>query len=351
MRLLTLPEPGVLREVTVPDPSAGRGQIRIRVACVGICGSDVEVFTGRRPPKQVHGHPVLGHEVSGVVDQVGDGVTGIRVGDRVTCIEGWGALADFVVTTPQNTLIFDDRVPLADGCLLEVLPGTAMAAWDAGVTRSSDVLIVGQGLSGLLITALTAIHGCRRLVVVDPSPAKAALAEDFGATDVWNGRVEECATAIGRAYADGFDLAIVATRECVVNDLVPLMRSRSRIVAYGGLEDASIDMMALHRRSVSLIKEGEMINGVRQARARWREALQLVTDGLLPLSRLRTHDLPMSEAEIALRLRSGPAADPNEVAIHVVLHTDIDATGPSAKGTAAHLWSSRSVPRRIRSRC
>lgn len=350
MRLLTVPEPGILREVTVPDPSAGPGQIRIRVACVGICGSDVEVFTGRRSPKQVHGHPVLGHEVSGVVDQVGDGVTGIRVGDRVTCIEGWGALADFVVTTPQNTLVFDDRVALADGCLLEVLPGTAMAAWDTGITRSSNVLIVGQGLSGLMITALTALHGCGRLVVIDPSSAKTALAADLGATEVHAGRLKECAAAIGAAYPDGFDLAIVATRECVVNDVVPLMRPRSRIVAYGGLEDASIDVMALHRRSVSLIKEGEMINGVRQARARWHEALRLIADGLLPLSRLRTHDLPMAEAETALRLRSGPSADPDEVAIHVVLHTDIDATGPVDDSAVAHLGSSRGVPRGIRAR-
>lgn len=346
MRLLTMPEPGRLREVTVPDPTAGPGQIRIRVACVGICGSDVEVFTGRRPPKRIHGHPVLGHEVSGVVDQVGEGVIGVRVGDRATCVEGWGALAEYVVTTPQNALVFDDRVPLADGCLLEVLPGVAMAAWDTGVTRSSDVLVVGQGLSGLLITALTAIHGCRRLVVVDPAPMKTALAEELGATDVRTGRLHETAGALAGAYPDGFDLAIVATRECVVNEVVPLMRPRSRIVAYGGLEDASIDVMALHRRSVSLIKEGEMVNGVRQARARWSEALRLITAGLVPLSRLRTHDLPMTEAETALRLRSGPSADPDEVAIHAVLHADIDETGPNADAT--HQGSSRGVPRRIR---
>ncbi|EGD44048.1 LigA [Nocardioidaceae bacterium Broad-1] len=350
MRLLTVPEPGVLREVTVPDPVAGPGQIRIRVACVGVCGSDVEVFTGRRPPKLVHGHPVLGHEVSGVVDQIGEGVTGIKIGDRATCVEGWGALADYLVSTPQNTLVFDDRIPLADGCLLEVLPGVAMAAWDSGVTRGSDVLVIGQGLSGLLITALTAIHGCRRLVVVDPIPTKTALAAEFGATDVWTGRLQERAAAIAAAYPDGFDLSIVATRECVVNELVPLMRPRSRVVAFGGLEEASIDVMALHRRSVSLIKEGEMVNGVRQARARWHEALRLVADGLVPLSRLRTHDLPMAEAETALALRSGPGADPEEVAIHVVLHNEMAEGGPTANNDVVFHGSTRGAPRRIRAR-
>lgn len=348
MRLFTMPEPGVLRRAIVKDPVAGPGQIRLRVACVGICGSDVEIFTGARPPKIVHGHRVVGHEVSGVVDQIGEGVTGMRIGDRVTCIEGWGAMADYVVTTPTNTLVLDDRIALADGCLLEVLPGVAMAAWDTGIERGSDVLLVGQGLSGLLITVLAGLHGCGSLTVVDPSSAKVALASELGATEAWVGRIQDVAGDLGDAHPRGFDLAIVATRTCVVNDVVPLMRPRSRIVAYGGLEhEASIDVMALHRRSVSLIKEGEMVNGIRQARARWREAMRLVTDGLVPLRRLRTHDLPMAEAETALRLR----ANPDTEAIHVVLHTDIDETGPADGDATTYLGSSRGVPRRIRSRC
>lgn len=348
MRLLTMPEPGILRRVIVKEPTAGPGQIRLRVACVGICGSDIEVFTGGRLPKLVHGHPVLGHEVSGVVDQIGEGVTGVRIGDRATCIEGWGAMAEYVVTTPSNTLVFDDRIDLADGCLLEVLPGVAMAAWDTGVERGSDVLVVGQGLSGLLITALAAIHGCRSLTVVDPSSTKVALAGELGATESWVGRLQDVAGELGDAHPGGFDVAIAATPMCVVDDLVPLMRPRSRVVTYGGLEqEASIDVMALHRRSVSLIKEGEMVNGVRQARARWHEAMQLIADGLVPLRRLRTHDLPMAEAETALRLR----ADPDTEAIHVVLHTDIDETGPASDDATTYLGSSRGVPRRIRSRC
>jgi threonine dehydrogenase-like Zn-dependent dehydrogenase len=331
VKLLTMPTPGTLSQVTVPDPAAGPDEVRLRVACVGICGSDVEMFTGRRAPKSRYGHPVLGHEVSGVVDQVGEGVTGVRIGDQVTCIEGWGALAEYVVTRPALALVFDDRIALADGCLLEVLPGAAMAAWKTGAERGSDVLVAGQGLSGLLITALAAVHGCRRLAAVDPSPAKTALAAGLGATDVRVGRLSDVANALREAYPDGFDLAIVATPECIVNQVIPLMRPRSRIVAYGGLDDAArIDVMALHHRSVSLVKEGEMINGVREARSVWREALQLAYDGVLPLGRLRTHNLPMADAEAALRLRAAPASD----AIHVVLHQDPAVTMPGIPRTS-----------------
>jgi threonine dehydrogenase-like Zn-dependent dehydrogenase len=329
MRLLTSPRPGVIEPVEVRTPEPGPGEIRVRVGCVGICGSDVEIFLGRRAPKIRHGHPVLGHEVAGVVDEVGEGVTGIRPGDRVSCVEGWGALADHLITTPANALVFDDRLSLADGCLLETLPGVTMAAWCTGIRRDSSVLVVGQGLSGLLITRLTAVAGCRRLVVVEPDAGRARLAREFGADDVWTADIGAAAADIADDHPAGFDVAILATRSCVVNEVIPLMGARSRIVAYGGLlDDARIDVMALHRRSISLIKEGERISGVRQARALWREALQLVYDGVLPLGRLRTHDFPMDRAAEALALRAGPPGQ----GVHVVLHHPDSMTGPVTTG-------------------
>lgn len=337
MRLWTLPRPGELALAEVATPVAGPGEIRIRVAAVGICGSDVEIFTGRRPPKVRHGLPVLGHAVSGVVDQLGPGVGGIRVGDRISCVEGWGALAEHLVTTPTNTLVFDDRIPLVDGCLLEVLPGVAMAAWRTGIERHSDVLVVGQGVSGLLITRLVALHGCRRLVVVDPDPAKAALAREFGAHDVRTGTLAEVADALATDHPQGFDVAIAATPTSVVDEITPLMRPRSRIVAYGGLDDeARIDVMALHHRSVSLIKEGERIVGVREARSIWREALQLAYDGVLALGRLRTHTFAMDDAATALRQRAG-----TDGGIQVVLRNgwsaDVDEAASDGAGRARDL--------------
>jgi threonine dehydrogenase-like Zn-dependent dehydrogenase len=317
MRMLTLQQPGELTAVEVPTPQARSGQVRVAVEYVGLCGSDIEVFTGRRPARGRYGHPVLGHQMCGVVDQVGPGAAGLRVGDRVTAIEAWGALAEWVVTTPVNALAFDDRIDPADGCLLEVLPGVAMAAWRTGIRRGDDVLIVGQGLSGLLITQLVAVQGCRRLVVVEPDPVRAGLARDFGAHEAYTAAIAGAAAAIAADHPSGFDIAIVATPDLVVDEIAPLMRPRSRIVLYGGLQDTTrVNVMALHRRSISLLKEGEGINGVREARALWREALQLAYDGVLRLAPLRTHEFMMGDAERALRLRAEGQG------IHVVLRAD-----------------------------
>ncbi len=317
MRLFVLAEPGRLAAVEVDDPLPAPGEVRVRVACVGICGSDLEVFHGRRTLKSMHGHPVVGHETSGVIDRVGAGVTGLRAGDRVAINGSWGSLADYVVAKPENVLRFPPRIELRDGCLLEVLPGVMMAATRTGIDRSTDVLIAGQGLSGLLLTRAVALHGCRRLIVVDPVASKLALALELGATAVHRGRLGELQAELLAQYPGGFDTCIVAAPGAgCIDESAPLVRSRGRIVFYGGLEQAAaVDLLRLHQRSISLIKEGECINGVLDARELWRLGLGLALDGALPLRRLRTHVVRMDDAQRAFELRSDPSGE----AIHVVL--------------------------------
>jgi threonine dehydrogenase-like Zn-dependent dehydrogenase len=315
MRLLTLPEPGVLVWEEVPTPAPGPGEVAVAVTHVGICGSDVEVFLGNRPAHVRHGRPVLGHEMCGVIDEIGDLVRGPRVGDVVTCIEGWGAFADRVITTPTNMLRLPRRIDPADGCLAEVLPGVTMAAWRTGITRSHHVLVVGQGLSGLLLTRLVYLHGCANITVVDPHQGRLDLAREFGADVTVLGTVEVLTES--RSGSGNYDVAILATPVNVVDAVVPLMRPRSRIVMYGGLEsDATVDVMALHLRSISLVKESEGINGIVEARQLWAAATGLAAEGVLPLHRLRTHALGFDEVEKAFRIRVEDPASLHVVCVH-----------------------------------
>ncbi|MDH3890695.1 MAG: zinc-binding dehydrogenase [candidate division Zixibacteria bacterium] len=317
MLLHILERPHRLQTISVPVPLPAAGQVRIRVGCVGICGSDLEVFTGQREAPKRLSHPVIGHEVSGVVDRVGDHVSGFVAGDQVSAVQTWGCLTDFVLARPAHMLKLPPTMDLREGCLMEAMPGVMMAAERTGINANSEVLIVGQGLSGLLLTRVVSLHGCRRLVVVDPDPVKLDLAEQFGAQATVALKSDVGADELRKLYPDGFHVAIIATPGSdAINHIVPLMRERGRIVFYGGLQsEAQLDLYAMHRKNISLIKEGMFVTGVRETRRLWQQALQLTIDGRLPLERLRTHVFPMDRAQEAFELR----ADSDAHSIHVVL--------------------------------
>ena len=82
MRQAILTGPGKIDFCDLDEPLAGNGQVRIRIQRIGICGSDIHVFHGKHP--FVTYPLVQGHEYAGVIDQIGEGVTGIKIGNNVT---------------------------------------------------------------------------------------------------------------------------------------------------------------------------------------------------------------------------------------------------------------------------
>lgn len=81
-------------------PHAKSGEIRVDVKWVGICGSDLEVYRGARTPEFLSYPMRLGHEVAGIVDEVGPDVVGINVGDHVSLRYVWGAFAEYITCDP-----------------------------------------------------------------------------------------------------------------------------------------------------------------------------------------------------------------------------------------------------------
>jgi L-iditol 2-dehydrogenase len=214
MKALQLVAPSELAVVDLPRPEPAAGEVRLRVKACGICGSDLHGMdgsSGRRIPPIV-----MGHEASGTVDAVGEGVTAWKPGDRVTfdstvwcgkcsyCREGRvnlcdsrqvvgvscaefkrdGAFAEFV-TIPQRILHrLPEGLSFEEAAFAEPVGVALHAVRRAGDVSAATVLVVGAGLIGLLVIQALKHAGAGKVIAVDLDEGRLKLARELGADEV-----------------------------------------------------------------------------------------------------------------------------------------------------------------------
>lgn len=222
MQALRFHARGDLRLDEIEEPMPAGDQVKIRVRAAGICGSDIHEFRGgpisipTSDPHPLTGRvaPVtMGHEYAGEVVEVGPAVRGIHVGQRVAgnaaiwceecpaCTSGatnicerigfhglsgeGGAFAEFDMTRERNLHLLPDSMSTDVGALLEPLATGVHAMRRARVDKleAASVLILGGGPIGLAIALACREAGAEHVVLSEPSRARRALGERFGATD------------------------------------------------------------------------------------------------------------------------------------------------------------------------
>ncbi|EOD48777.1 putative sorbitol dehydrogenase protein [Neofusicoccum parvum UCRNP2] len=206
-----------LRLEDIPEPQVGKGQVKLKPAWVGICGSDLHEYMGGASICPTTPHPItgetvpltFGHEFSGVIEEVGEGVTDFKVGDRVcvqpiiydgdcgACTEGlinccykngfiglsgWGGgLAEHIVT-PQSCLYkLPENVSLEIGALIEPLAVGWHAVNISPWKPESSVLVLGGGPIGLSVIQALRARGATKIIVSEVSPRRKEFAKQFGA--------------------------------------------------------------------------------------------------------------------------------------------------------------------------
>ena len=225
-----------LRDIDLPD-RLGEEDVRIAVKCVGICGSDLHYYLHGAIGQFVVREPmVLGHEASGVVTEVGAGVTKLKPGDRV-CMEpgipDWtsraarqglynldpavrfwatppvhGCLAPEVVHPANLTFRLPDNVSFAEGAFVEPLAVGMQAAVKARVAPGQVAVVLGAGTIGMM-TALAALAaGCAAVVVTDVQAEKLAIAGRYAGIHPVNVAQEDAAEKV-RALTDGWGADVV----------------------------------------------------------------------------------------------------------------------------------------------
>jgi len=165
-----------------PDPEVGPGQIRIRVRAAGINRPDLLQRLGRYPAPP-GASDILGLEVAGEVDQVGEGASRWSVGDRVCALLGGGGYADFAVVDARHALRVPDGVDLIQAAALPEAVCTVFAnVFEAGGLKAGETLLIHGATSGIGATAIQMAKAAgARVIATSRGQDKTAAAKRLGA--------------------------------------------------------------------------------------------------------------------------------------------------------------------------
>lgn len=221
----------------IEKPSAGPGKVVVSIEYVGICGSDMHYFhSGRVGAYEVDLSQdyMLGHECGGVVVEVGEGVTGLAVGDKVALEPGitcgqcefcktgnynlcpdvvflatppvQGCNMEFIEYPQEYCFKLPENMTTLEGAMIEPLSVGMHAANQGEVGVGDTVVILGSGAIGLTTLLSCRAHGCGTVIVCDLVDARLAKAKELGATYVVNGAkadvIEEVKRLTGGRMAD-----------------------------------------------------------------------------------------------------------------------------------------------------
>lgn len=337
----------------VPFPSFSPHEVLVRVSAVGLCGTDAHIFAGHANYNtDAYGQPIpfetqpqiLGHEISGCVEEIGEQVSDLRVGDRVVVDQGLncmssrrpalceycrtgdshqcefyaehgitglpGGLAEFIVVPAVNAVPIRSQLEMVDAALVEPL-GCIIHAADAvarsqaryhlnGATatpRVRSILICGAGPAGLMF-----VQYLRRvlrydglLLVSEPNEDKRGLALRFGADQVIDPGERDAVEAVqDQTGGKGVDYLIEASGAGQVLAFIPgLIRKQATVLLYGH-GHAGVDLSVLNnlmfREPILITPVGA--SGGFEADGRpsvYLRALNLIEQGEIDVNPLITH--------------------------------------------------------------
>ena len=198
-------------EAEVAMPIAGAGEVLVKVACCGICGSDMHIYRVQsRTSEEMYagtlrvdadGHRIIGHEYAGVISAIGSGVEGWKVGERVVGVTGGGGMAEYVPVpvNPYQLVRIPDEVSFEEAATTEPLADSLQMVRKAAVQPGENVVVFGVGIIGLgVVQALRVlVPQAGRIIVVDVSAERLAMALEVGATHAINAASENVVAAAG----------------------------------------------------------------------------------------------------------------------------------------------------------
>ena len=305
--------PRDLRYVEVETPRPKKGEVLVKVRAVSICGSDLSGYKGgsamRKPPL------IMGHEFSGQVAELGEGVSGLEVGARVgvvtnlycgtcqDCRDGLdnvcdnrfiigttmkagsynGAMADYVVAPAEKIMSLPDQVSFAECALVEPLSISLRAAKHAGDLAGRTAAVFGAGPIGLMGVMCLKAFGAERIVAIDLLENRLRMAVQCGATDTIDSKDD--VLAITRKMTGGVGIDVVfdaAGVAATVNAGIEIARNGGRLLMVG-MASPTFEIEYKH----AVCKELKLL-GSYMYTSEMREGLQMIADGRMNVRQIIT---------------------------------------------------------------
>ena len=334
-------KPLSIEEVELAGP--GMGEVLVKIEAAGLCHSDLSVIDGTRPrPTPM----VLGHEAAGIVEEVGPGVSDLERGDHVVmvfvpscghclpCAEGRPALCEPAAltntagsllsgerrlaragqavhhhlgvsafaeyaTVARNSLVRIDReLPLVEAALFgcAVLTGVGAVVNTAGMMPGASVAVIGLGGVGLSSLLGAIMAGARRIVAIDLSDEKLALARELGATDCFNAGADDCGERVREATAGGVEYAFELAGSVQALELAYSVTRRGGTTVTAGLPhpNSRLSLSAVSLTAEERTLKGSYIGTCVPLRDLPRY-IALYQQGRLPVDRLLTGRLALED--------------------------------------------------------
>jgi L-iditol 2-dehydrogenase len=320
MRALLLSEYRRLQVVDIPAPEPARGEIVVRVAACGICGSDLHGYdgsSGRRIPPLV-----MGHEAAGIVERVGEGVENFHKGNRVTfdstiycgecnyCRQGTvnlcdrrevlgvscgdyrraGAFAEFVKVPARICYHLPDTLSFPEAALLEAVSVALHAVSLVNIEPGNTALVVGAGTIGLLIQQALRVAGCSKVLVADIDPGRLALSESLGATSTIVSGANLLPDVLRATDNIGVDIAIEAVGNTpAVHSAINAVRKGGHVVLVGNVSpEVTIPLQRVVSRQITL-------HGSCASAGEYPRAIEQLSSGKIKVKPLITAVAPLVE--------------------------------------------------------
>lgn len=321
MQALQLTEYRKLELATLERPTVGAEDVLVRVRACGICGSDVHGFdgsTGRRIPPLV-----MGHESSGVVEEIGASVTRTRVGEHVAldsllscgkcelCRNGKtnmcadrrilgvsctefrqpGAFAEYIVVPQQAVYPVPDDMPFEHAALVEPVSVALHAVSRLRIDLGDSAAVVGSGMIGLLAIQALRIAGCDEVIAIDLDDDRLRLAKELGATAALNpSHTDAVAAVLEWTGGWGVDVALeVVGAAKPIAMAINCTRRGGQIGLVGNLSaEVPLPLQTVVTRELALV-------GTLASAGEYPRAIELIASGAIQVAPLISAIVPLAE--------------------------------------------------------